>query len=238
MKISVITPTVRPDGIELVERALRIQTFTDFEWLIVAPHHNWVLRTKVESVKRLLEPYKKEGTVWNLNRAYNYAIKKAQGDLIVSWQDWTYARPDTLERFYTHFEQEPKTLVTGVGNKYSDDTWTSEVWKDPRKRTDQGTYYPCYFNDIEFNFCSVPRQAFFDVGGFDEELDKMYGMDGYSVVDRINMLGGYDFKIDQTIESYSLEHPRPEKWEELNAIHGFYTARRPFYLENPVLYYL
>ena len=236
--ISVITPSVRKEGIALVEKALRKQTFTDFEWLIVSPNHGWELRTTIRNVKRLQEPPKLDENVWNLNRAYNYAIKKSKGDLIVSWQDWTYAKADTLERFWYHYQAEPKTLVTGVGNKYTDESWSVVTWQDPRKRTDQGTYYQCYFNDIEFNFCSIPKDALYAVGGFDQELDKWYGMDGYSVVDRINMIGGYDFKIDQTLESYSLEHGRPEKWEQLNAIHGPYNERRKIYLVNPILHYL
>lgn len=219
--ISVITCSVRPEGLKLVEKALDRQTLQDFEWIVQG----------------------REGAipndcVWTLNRDYNHAIKRAKGDLIISWQDYTYANPDTLEKFLFHFETEPKTLVTAVGNKYQDDTWTIETWRDPRIRADEGSYYPCYFNDIEWNLCSVPKSALYAVGGFDEDLDHWYGMDGYSVVDRLNMLGGYDFKIDQTIRSYSLEHGRPDKWEDLNAIHGPYEKRRLAYVDNPVLKFL
>jgi hypothetical protein len=63
-------------------------------------------------------------------------------------------------------------------------------------------------------------------------------MDGYSVVDRLNLLGGYDFKIDQTIKSFSLEHGRPLMWEKKNAIHGPYNKRRQVYLNDPKLKYL
>ncbi len=220
-KITVITPSVRPKGLKLVEKALKRQTFRDFDWIV---------QGRGGEVP--------EGCVWRLNRDYNIAIKKAKGELIVSWQDWTYANPDVLERFWNHYQEEPKTLVTGVGNKYQDDTWTVMTWKDPRERSDQGSYYQCYFNDIEWNFCAVPKQAIYDVGGFDEFLDQWYGMDGYSVVDRINMIGGYDFKIDQGIKSYSLEHGRPPQWEEKNALHGPYNERRKDYLVNPLLPYL
>ena len=220
-KITVITPSVRPDGLKLVEKALKRQTFRDFDWIV---------QGKGGEIP--------DNCVWRLNRDYNIAIQKAKGELIVSWQDWTYANPDVLERFWNHYQEEPKTLVTGVGNKYQDDTWTVMTWKDPRERSDQGSYYPCYFNDIEWNFCAVPKQALYDVGGFDEYLDRWYGMDGYSVVDRINMIGGYDFKIDQGIKSYSLEHGRPPQWEEKNALHGPYNERRKDYLVNPLLPYL
>lgn len=219
--ISVITPTIRPEGLALVEKALKRQTFKDYEWIV-----------------QEREGELPEGCVWTLNRDYNRAIAKAKGELIVSWQDWTYAKPDALEKFWYHYENDRKTLVTGVGNKYMDDTWTAKVWQDPRERDDQGTFYPCYYNDIEFNFCAIPKNAFYAVGGFDESLDKFFGMDGFSVVERLSLLGGWDFKIDQTNKSYSLEHSRPEKWDELNWIGERYNNHRTTYIENPRLPYL
>lgn len=232
VKISVVTPTVRPQGLGLVQKALKRQTFKEFEWIVVSP-----TQPSLDCIW-IIDPPSQDGDCWSLNKAYNAALKVAKGELIVSWQDFTYAKPDTLERFWEHYQQEPQTLVTGVGNKYEDDTWTVVTWKDPRERDDQGAYYPCYFNDIEFNLAALPAAAFKAVGGFDEELDKHFGMDGYSVVDRLNLVGGWDFKLDQTIKSYSLEHGRSPDWEEKNAIHGPYNQRRNYYLANPILDYL
>lgn len=221
MKISVISPSIRPEGIKLVKKALERQTFQDFEHIIQGR-----------------EGKIPEGCVWTLNRDYNKAVKKAQGELIISWQDYTFAKPDALEKFWFHYTSEPKTIVSGVGNKYSDDTWTAITWKDPRERDDQGSFYPCYFADIEGNFSAIPKTAFYDVGGFDEFLDRWYGMDFYSVMERLSLKGGWDFKLDQTNKSYSLEHDRPVEWEVKNAIHGQYNKRRKTYLANPVLSYL
>lgn len=220
--ISIVTPTVRSRGLDLVDKALSRQTFKDFEWLPVGPHsvyleHGFKRKFECKGKEFIEEPEKAEGDKWTLNKAYNKAIKEARGDLIVSWQDFTYAKPDTLEKLWFHYRQEPKTLVTAVGNKYTDETWSVQTWKDPRERDDQGTFYPCYWNDIEGNLCSVPKKAFYDVGGFDEEMDKWYGLDFFNVLNRLNDLGGYDFKIDQTIKSYSLEHGRlNEHWDRDN----------------------
>lgn len=218
--ISVITPTVRPEGLELVKKALKKQTYTDYEWIVVSP-----------------EGERSPSDVWTLNKDYNRAIRQSKGDLIVSWQDYTSAPPDTLERFCTHFELEPKTIVTAVGNKYSDDTFSVVTWQDPRIRSDQGTFYPCFWNDIEFNLCAISRSALYDVGGFDESMDTRYGYDGYSVLDRLNRIGGYDFKIDQTIRSYSTEHGRPPKWDENNWQHH-YAEKSIEYTISPRLNYL
>lgn len=247
VSITIITPTVRPEGIPLIYKALKRQQVIGWQWIIVAPKDTMkpletllhpYLQQGDPGILLLEEPPKNPGDVWALNKAYNAAIRAATGELIVSWQDFTYAKPDTLEKLWYHHTQEPKTLVSGVGNKYADDTWSVVTWKDPRQRGDFGTFYPCYFNDIEWNLCSVPKEALYAIGGFDEELDKFYGMDGYGVLDRLNMLGGYDFKLDQTIKSYSLEHGRVADWEEKNAIHGPYEARKQAYIANPKLPYL
>jgi hypothetical protein len=219
--ISVLTPTVRPDGLKLLEKALKQQTFRDFEWVVVQP-----------------EGPKPEGLYWTVYRDYNRGIKRCKGDLIISWQDYTYTKPDTLERFYNHFLQEPKTIVGAVGNKYSDDTWTVMTWKDPRERSDIGTYYPCYYNDIELNLASFSKQAFYDVGGFDETLDAYSSLCGLDVLERLNILGGWEFKLDQSIKSYSLEHGRLPEWEEHSPFHGAYEQHRKTYIETPRLTYL
>lgn len=210
--ISIITPTVRPEGLKLVEKALKQQDYQEFTWTICSPFD-----PKIYGATWIEDKF--EGGLWTLNRAYNAMLKGAQ-DLVVSWQDFTYAKPDTLSRFYIHYIQEPNTLVGAVGNKYQDSQFTIELWRDPRIRDDQGTYYECYPDDIEWNLCSVPFQALKDVGGFMEEFDfEGYGLDGYNVNKRIDELGKYKFKLDQTIKSYSLTHDRKQDWEDKNLLH-------------------
>ena len=222
--ISVLTPTIREEGIAVVRKALKRQTYRDFEWLV----GSYFKPAIGKDGKWIKDDFK--GGFWSLNRIYNRLIKKAQGDLIVSWQDFTYANPDALEKFAFHFKNEPKTIVTGVGNKYTNESWTTKIWQDPREREDQGNFYGCYFNDIEGNFASIPKKAIYDIGGFDEQLDFLgFGMDWYGVLDRINDFGGYDFKIDQSNKSYSLEHTRvggEKAWDQHNLVYGGYLDRK------------
>lgn len=213
--ISIITPTVRHEGLGLVDRALRRQGHTDYEWIIGSPDMPQNLKTPFVWVK---DPKLDAGDIWSLNKCYNAMIEQSKGDLIVSWQDYTFTNPDTLDKFWFHYQNEPKTIVTAVGNKYQDDSWTVMTWKDPRERDDQGSFYQCFWNDIEGNLCSIPKQAVYDVGGFCNDMDKYYGLDFFNVLNRLNDIGGYDFKIDQSIKSYSLEHGRlnGESWDEDN----------------------
>lgn len=227
--ISVITPTIRPKGLPLVEKALARQSI-DFEWFIVSPFEpetkigHWVQDSFT-------------GGFWTLNRAYNKAIKQAKGELIVSWQDYTFAKPDALERFLTHYKLDNKAIVSGVGDKYEDDTFKIKTWTDPRRSSI--SFQPCIYSDIEFNFCSIPKQALIAIGGFDESLDFLgFGMDGFGVVDRLDKLGGWSFNLDQANESFSLGHGRPEGWEENNLIRGKYADKHKEYQLNPILSYL
>jgi hypothetical protein len=226
-KISVWTPTIRPKGLKVVEKALRRQTFKDFEWLIISPIDLEDAMTNALDMRILKDPPKEKDDYWSFNKAHNKLIEESNGELIVSIQDFTSFDPNALEKFWFHYQNNPSALVSGVGHKYANDDFISVVWQDPRVRDDYGSFYECYFNDIEMNFCSIPKKAFYDVGGFDEYLDKFAGMDHISVQERLNEIK-YKFYLDQTNHSYSLEHGRPDKWDENHAMNGGYVERRDF----------
>jgi hypothetical protein len=67
-KISVITPSIRPEGLKPNQEALASQTFTDFEWLV-----------------ELGIPQNGH----DLNAAFNRMLKRAKGELIVFMVLWT-----------------------------------------------------------------------------------------------------------------------------------------------------
>ena len=239
--ISVITPTVRPEGLALVAKALKRQTFKDFEWIIgsrVHPLHIEGLKLGIDYVF-VQDPKKKPEEYWSVYKAYNNAIRAAEGNLIISWQDFTYAKPDALQKFWDHYQEDNKVIVTGVGNKYDNDEWIVQIWQDPRQRTDQGTYYGCFYNDIEINFAAFPKEAFYAVGGFDEEWgDKYSSVCGLDVLARLDIIGGWDFKIDQTNETFSLEHGRLHGWEKNLPFAGPWQKRLEEYKSQPVLDFL
>lgn len=203
-KISVIIPTIRDTSIN--EKCLARQTFTDFEVIIQRPEGN-----------------KPEGLLYTLNRDLNKALKKAKGELIISYQDLIEIKPDCLERFWFHYTNNPNACVGAVGDQYSSLDPPIKVWTDPRKRMDFGSFYELNPIDIEFTLCAVPRQAFFDVGGFDEEFDKYAALSEKELMYRIDKLG-YKSYIDQTIEYRALKHERLSKdWDQR------YFAGFPYY---------
>lgn len=202
-KIVVITPTVRLEGLPIVQKALEEQTFVDFDWLVCSkeePRNCWATWI----------PDNFKGGFWTLNRAYNALIKASECDLVVSWQDFTYAGKNTLNRFWKHYQCNEKRLVSAKGNKYTDDTWMEKTWTDPRP---DGM---ANYKGVEWNLCSCPKKGLDLIGGFIDEMDFLgYGMDGFSVNERLALFG-YEFYVDSKIESYSIGHGRIDNWDENN----------------------
>ena len=222
MLVSIITPLGRSkEKLQVVEKALKRQSFKDYEWLI----------------EERQEPLA-QGKYWDVYAGYNRMVKRAKGELLISWQDSTFAKSDTLEKFVYHYQQEPKTIVSAVGNKYSDDSWTVKTWQDPRERDDQGSYYYVNHPDIELNLCSLPKQAIYDVGGFDETLDYYSSLCGLDVLQRLWLQGGWKFALDQTIKSFSLEHGRLKGWDENTPFKGAWEKKCEEYQNNAKLNYL
>jgi hypothetical protein len=223
--LTIITPTVHPDRLPILEYSLNRQTFTDFEWIIVAPER---LKEEIKFGTFLVEPPKNKGDFWCLNKAWNKAFANAKGELLISYQDNIYIPPDTLERLWFHYQTKPKALVATIGHQYNK---TDErgvpinlIWRDPRARMDFGTFYQVPATEVEFSFCSVPRQAVIDVGGVDEVYDTCPGLGEKEMCFRMERLG-YEFFIDQSIEYKAIQHPRQTAdWDE-----KYYSITSPLY---------
>lgn len=244
MKVSVITPSIRPEGLEIVANSLSKQSFKDIEWLICGPEIN---REKVlEVVGGIFPPIYignpplKEGMFWDLNYSYNRLIKKATGDIIVTWQDWIYANRDALEKFVKNVE-DTGGVVSGVGdqylklNKYGKPEL--KVWGDCRKTDRYGSFYACNWNDAEFNFAAFPRELAYRVGGFDEKLDFLgVGGDQLQFCERLNDIG-VTFYLDQSLESFTLRHDRSdfggqEEWDSKHVLFKKGKSGMSFYDER------
>jgi hypothetical protein len=229
--ISVLTPTVREKGLDIVLKGLCRQTIPCGEWLI-GSRFDPLISTWVRDDF--------EGGFWSFGRIMNKMLRQAKGDLIVSIQDYTFFNPEALEKFQFYFEKDPLSIVSGIGDKY-DSVYPElgvRTWTDPRRQAGKG-FHECPFHYIEGNFCAFPKQAFIDIGGLDESLDFLgLGLDFYSLLDRLNIQGKYKFYLDDTNESFSLMHDRVKDWDEKNITTEQYKEKRKEYLVNPVLNFL
>lgn len=151
-KISVVSPTIRPRGLEPIRESLLNQTFTEFEWL-----------TEVGLDKH------------DLNAAFNRMIKRASGELIVFAEDFMKFPPDYLQKFWDAYQLDPNVFWTAPVGKTLD--WKEIKW-DWRGYSDAvDTTYNCW----EIDSGAAPKKALYDIGGFDEELDQFWSCDNVSV---------------------------------------------------------
>jgi len=213
-KISILTPTVRAEGLHLVKQALAYQNFKDYEWIVCSPK-----RIEKEVRKALGDveytyigaPPLKKWQVWDLNYSYNRMIERANGDLIVSWQDYTFADPDLLNVLWKYYLQDKNSVVSVLGNKYPDDNFDIPAWIDPRYARKEYNW-----QDIEWNLASIGRDLLRKVGGFAEILDSHYGLDGYNVNHRLVDSKLAHFKLEKECKTYSLFHGRVKDWDKKN----------------------
>lgn len=239
MEVTVVTPTIRKDGLRIVEAGLKNQTIP-YRWLIGSPFKPDNVSIEHEWVE---DDFK--GGYWSLNRIYNKLFKQIDDGVIVTLQDWIWIDPKGLEKFALAIE-ETGGVISGVGHQYCDtDKYGKpiiQVWDDPRFNDKYGSFYECYWEDCEWNWAAFHRDAIYEVGGMDEELDFLgYGGDQYQVCERLSILGAR-FYLDQENQSRTLKHGRVKDWDKNHVLfNGAYGERKQDLFERgmwPVLNYL
>lgn len=158
-KISVVTPSIRPDGLRIIQEALAKQTLQDFEWLV-----------EISPIRTV-----------DFNAVMNKMLRRAQGELIVSLQDFIEIPDDGLEKFWNAHKEEACFYTAPV---------VKEGSKDWRFYREEG----CKFDEWEIDWGSAPLEALKEIGGFDEELDKYWGFDNVNVGLRADM-ANYKIKV-------------------------------------------
>jgi len=183
MKISVITPSVRPCGLSEVQSSLEKQAINDFEWLV-----------------EIGLPSKGN----DLNAAYNRLIRRARGELIVSIQDYTSFGAELLLQLWQTFEDEPDTLYT-VDVGHTDGTNIEWDWRHYKKGE------PIQFMELELCVGAFGIDVIKDVGGFDEKLDELtWGYDNVNVGLRAAMKG-YRLAVHPSAQAVQFKHDLKEK---------------------------
>lgn len=182
MKISVLTPTIRgQEALAPNAMALASQSFPveEFEWLTE----------------------ESDGTKHDLNAAFNRMLKKAKGELIVFMEDYTKCTTNGLQKFWDAYQKEPKVFWTAPLGKTDD--WQKINW-DWRAYADA---IDTTYKNWEIDWGAAPKEALFEIGGFDEELDKYWSCDNVNVGYRA-YLNGYKFKNMFDNPAMALDHDK------------------------------
>lgn len=213
-KISVITPSTRNEMLPIVEKCLKRQDFTDFQWIVVGP----IDITSVKPDLILKDPPKQEGDFYTLCKGWNKAYAHAKGELIINIQDGLWFPPDTLSKFWYHYQNNPRSILSAIGHQYDqmDDRGvpTNKMWHDPRSKTGV-SFEEVPPSEIEFCMSSIPKQALLECGGIDEEYDTAAAVCEKEMCWRLNKMN-WDFYIDHTIEYKAIHHPRlNDAWDKV-----------------------
>lgn len=206
-KISVIFVTNRKGYEEILTDNLDRQTFRDFE-VIVADEN---VEPYMASHYYFKPRQKAEGDVWNINKAYNDAIDRAEGELLVFLQDFIWIPANGLQRFWDLHLIYPDALITGVGHK-------AVKGLDGISEPDERVFAlrevsPGNASHWELNWSACPREA---MPRFHEGMDKYYGGENQYIakkagrqiwIDRLNQCIGYN--QDEC-------GGRPADWEEMH----------------------
>jgi hypothetical protein len=172
MKISVLTPSIRPLGLDIVRTGLLQQTFKDFEWVVEIG----------------LDKH-------DLNAAYNRMLRRARGELVVSLQDYILIKPNYLQKWWDTYLENPRSFITAPVGKVDNLNYSGNaVWDWRAYRNDETkNIRPSEWNTWEIDSGSAPLSALREIGGFDEVLDGHWSADNVNVGCRAQ-LAGYDFK--------------------------------------------
>lgn len=221
-KVSVIYPTARYGGLDILHESMKHQTFRDFEVLVVDELHREEVILDL-GYKYVEPPITRPGMWWNLDASLNKAIRQAKGDLIVQLNDYVYVPQDGIQKFVDRHMQEPQGLISGVSDQFKsppiDDphglysVWSSwpgvpsgeKVFSDPRKESNNKGFYLTIPLLWEGNWGIYSKQAWRDIGGYDEYQDHFWGYDNVSFAERAQFAGYHTF-LDTENEVFCWSH--------------------------------
>lgn len=179
MRMTVITPSIRPEYLHITQECLEKQTFQDFEWLTECGLRN---------------------RGFTLPSDFNKMLLRARGERIVILQDCITIEPDVLERI-DKLPNDPFTFVVNHEGKYD--------WRKHKatleKKEDGIAQIDAHYWEIDFG--CAPPSMFFDVGGFDEEFNKGWSWENVEIAFRAEACG-YKFYCHSGIEGYAIDHDK------------------------------
>lgn len=170
MQVSIVTTTIRgeksliPVLDSLKQQILEPDIF--FEW-----HH--------EIHDPSLPP--------DFNQSMNRLIRKCTGELVVFIQDYIWIPPTGIQQFVDLYKKNKMRCYTAPVGKTVDnlpiDVDNPTIIWDWRK--DRSLNEECNFMEWEIDYAACPLKMLYDIGGFDEELDRFWGFDNVSLGSRL-----------------------------------------------------
>lgn len=180
VKISVITPSIRPDGLAVAWETLSLQSFDSFEWL---PRLSLV------------------GGTPDLCYQMNRALDEAQGEIVVFLQDFIELQVDALERMWAAYKRDKTAAWTApVGKVISYNDEPDYDWRLHREQDEV-----IEFHEWEIDWGMAPTELMRNVMGFEEKYDEGFGWENVDLAYRMHK-EGVPFKLDPSNPAIAFDH--------------------------------
>lgn len=211
-KVTVITPTIRTGFWNIMSHNLSIQTYKNFEWLIVDdyPEDRAIVAKEYQKKYGIEIRYLRGGKGRNysrrcgLCRANNIAWKKAGGELLIWLQDFVLMPANGIESLVDLYRHHPNDLLAPTdiyynaieANKENREDWwdgktkilTSKDWANVRNKN-QGVRYTQLATEFELNYGAIPKEVLEKLNGWWEFFDDGLGYDNTEIAKRALKIG-------------------------------------------------
>jgi glycosyltransferase involved in cell wall biosynthesis len=188
--ISIILPTMRFGGLDIVFSSLENQTFKDFELILVDDLYDYRKDIVAEKAKQYSVKYKhitpliNKLPVQSQGHAVNSGIVNASGDVILLVTDYRYFMPDMLKKHADFHKSMPDNFGFGGASKF--------VFPPPLK-----SGIPHYGDNYEQYLGALKNNEFKDYmwSIYENEYDKNT-RDPSNLIEHDRLKLGYDPKAD------------------------------------------
>lgn len=207
--LSLIYITYRPGGFDMLCNSLKAQTYKNYELIVIDDLPGRDLTEYIEGCGIPLtfygpsKPKCYPDTPYNQANATNTGLLKANGDITIIIEDYSWLRPGTLERWCEIFDEKGLlTIIAGIGRymtyKPPDKIGDITVWDEPfngdfSQCTLQGMWIPELYEGFYY---AVSMDAWKLLNGLDEQFD--YSCKWISLIfPQICMARGIDIYVDK-----------------------------------------
>ena len=218
--VSVITPTIRSGWWNIMAHNLSIQTYKNFEWIIVDdyPEERPEVAKKYAKLYNLKVRYLRGDKCsgysrrCGLVRANNIGWQNAKGELLVWLQDFILMPKDGIESLVNLHRHHPNDLIAPVdvyyhakeaNRKNEEDWWDGETqiitekgWTNTRVKNEGISYSENPF-DYESNYGAIPMKILKKLNGWWEFFDDGLGFDNTEIAVRA-LMSGSKIVLDDT----------------------------------------
>lgn len=251
-KLTVYTPTIRKGFWNLMANNLSMQTYKNFEWIIVDdfPEDRSKLAKEYADkytldIKYVRGKPRKVQRKYGLCNANNTVLDYATGEVLVFLQDFILIPEDGLEQIAILHKKNPDCLLALPDmyfsskvpvNKESEDWFNGETdvigefIRQNIRIQNLGLRFTENPMDFEQNYGAIPVKIAKELGGWHDWYDFGLGWDNTSIAYRA-LMAGYKILLDETNVAICIDHWPFLKGAKENG--GMERARRlndPIYL--------